>query len=213
MPKTSLISTQTRNNWMIDATMFTSAVIVVLTSIYFLFLPTSGYRGGRNPAYGITILFDRHTWEDFHTWSGIAMILLVALHVPLHWSWVVSMAKRTYKEFLGRCGLSATSICLSKAGRVNLWINLTIALAGLVAALSGLYFFFIPKESALSTQTLLFTRSTWDIIHTWSGVIMINAAVLHFAIHWKWATKVTSKMFAQLTARAAPRRETGTPLA
>jgi len=41
----------------------------------------------------------------------------------------------------------------------------------------------------------LFLRSTWDVIHTWSGVVMIITALLHFSIHWRWITKVTEKIF------------------
>ena len=40
----------------------------------------------------------------------------------------------------------------------------------------------------------LFNRTTWDLVHTWAFVVMISAAILHFAIHWKWVTKVTTKI-------------------
>jgi hypothetical protein len=41
---------------------------------------------------------------------------------------------------------------------------------------------------------ILFSRITWDLIHTWSSVTLILAGLLHFAIHWKWALKVTRKV-------------------
>lgn len=201
MARAGSLSPQTRNNWLVDATLFSSALIVALTSIYFLFLPISGYRGGRNPAHNLVILFDRHTWQDLHTWGGMAMILIVAIHLPLHWSWVTTMVRRTFKELLNRCGLSNDNACLSRAGRFNLWINITLALSGLAAAISGLYFFFVPRTSPLAAQTLIFNRTTWDLIHTWSGVILISLAVLHFAIHWKWITKVTRKVLGGLIGR------------
>ena len=56
-----IVSTQTRNNYFIDSFLFTGGVIAALSGVYFLFLPVGGYKGGRNPMYGITILFDRHT--------------------------------------------------------------------------------------------------------------------------------------------------------
>jgi hypothetical protein len=49
---------------------------------------------------------------------------------------------------------------------------------------------------------ILFTRTTWDLLHTWAGIVLITAAVTHFAIHWKWVTKVTSKM---MTVVSGPR--------
>ncbi len=88
------ISKQTRNNWLIDAAVAIGAVVAALTGIYFLFLPAGGYQGGRNPAYGITILFSRQTWDDLHTWFGALMIAAVVIHFAIHWHWVKGMAKR-----------------------------------------------------------------------------------------------------------------------
>jgi len=48
---------------------------------------------------------------------------------------------------------------------------------------------------------LLISRSSWDLVHTWSGVIMISAAVVHFAIHWRWVVNVTSRFFLSLGQR------------
>ena len=36
------------------------------------------------------------------------------------------------------------------------------------------------------------------MIHTWSGVAMIVAAVIHLAIHWRWVTNVTTRFFLSL---------------
>jgi hypothetical protein len=49
------VSKQTCNNWLIDAAVLIGAVIAAITGVYFLFLPSGGYQGGRNPMYGITI--------------------------------------------------------------------------------------------------------------------------------------------------------------
>ncbi|MBT3315995.1 MAG: DUF4405 domain-containing protein [Anaerolineae bacterium] len=103
MEKKATISAQTRNNWWIDLALFASGIAVFFSSIYFLILPVGGYKGGRNPMYGIIILFDRHTWGDIHIWGGVAMLAVVALHIPLHWSWIVNMTKRVFKIATGQC--------------------------------------------------------------------------------------------------------------
>ena len=64
------VSKQTRNNWWVDLFLFTSGIVSALSGIYFLFLPTGGYKGGANPFYNIRILFLRATWEDMHAWGG-----------------------------------------------------------------------------------------------------------------------------------------------
>lgn len=189
MTNRKMVSQQTERNWWIDASLFLSAALSVLSGIYFLYLPVGGYQGGRNPWYGITILFDRHTWEDLHTWGGLAMVIIATIHLALHWNWVVNMIRRTISEIRGQCG------CMNARGRFNLWLNAVVALSFILTALSGLYFFFWPAAGGAQTPAALFGRTVWDLIHTWAGVTLIAAAVLHFAIHWRWVTKVTRKVW------------------
>ncbi|MBT3392261.1 MAG: DUF4405 domain-containing protein [Chloroflexi bacterium] len=183
------VSPRTRNNWLIDFGLFFSGLISFISGIYFLFLPIGGYQGGRNAKYGIIILFERHTWESWHSWVGLAMIAIAAIHIPLHWAWIVNMTRRVVNKALGRAQ------SLSSGSKFNLLINSTIGLSFLFTALSGLYFFFFSVEGGTTGVTLLFSPAVWDLIHTWAGTAMIAAAVLHFAIHWKWVTKVTTKLF------------------
>ena len=189
MDKKPLVSSQTHRNWWIDLTLLLSGLVVLFSSIYFLFWGAGGYQGGRNPYYGAVILFSRETWEWLHTWLGIAMIAAAAIHIPLHWNWIVAMTKRSFNIFLGRCER------MNAGGQFNLLVNLAIGLSGLLAAISGIYFFFAAPGSAKDPTIFIFTRVTWDLIHTWSGVVMIAAGILHFAIHWRWAVNVTRKIF------------------
>ena len=79
------VSSQTRRNWIMDALLFGGALTAVLSGVYFLFLPVGGYQGGRNPFYGIKVIFERQTWDLIHTWGGVAMILAALVHLALHW--------------------------------------------------------------------------------------------------------------------------------
>jgi hypothetical protein len=198
MKTSNQISSQTRNNWLIDAGLLISSIIVTISSIYFLFMPSGGYQGGRNPYYGVIILFDRHSWDNLHTWAGVMLIVIVVVHLSLHWSWVVNMLRRTFNELTGRCG------CMNARGRWNLILNTIVGVSFAFAALSGLYFLFFPGGHGQEDPMLLLSRATWDTIHTWSGVLWISAALIHLAIHWKWVTKVTGKMIKQLVTPEAP---------
>ena len=185
------VSARTRNNWLIDTLLLSSGLVACLSGLYFLFLPVGGYQGGHNPMYGVVILFERHTWGDLHTWGGAIMIAIASLHIPMHWGWIVNMTKRVGKMMTGRCK------SMNARGKYNLAVNSVVGLSFLVTAVSGLYFLLIPgasHESHAPDPLFLFNRFTWDLIHTWSGVILISAAILHFAIHWKWVVKVTKKI-------------------
>ena len=201
------MSMRTRQNWIIDAAVFLGGVVAALTGIYFLFLPTGGYQGGRNPMYGLTILFERHTWSDLHLWGGILMIAAIAAHFAIHWQWVKRMSGRTV------AGMRAQGPKLSKGSKINMAINLLVAVSFLLCALSGIYFIFGPSggyqggQNAAYDPGFLFTRTTWDLIHTWSGVGMIVAAAVHFAIHWRWVRNVTARFFLSLL----PQSQIGQP--
>lgn len=186
---TTPVSKQTRNNWLIDTALFFSAILASLSGIYFLFFPTGGFRGGRNPFYGITILFDRHTWEDLHTWTGVAMIAVALIHLIIHWKWVLGMTRRVYHQLLGHGAMNSGT-------RFNVLIDGLIAVSFFICTVSGLYFLFFPEGAG--TVSLVFDSVVWDMLHTWSGVVMIVAAVIHFGIHWNWVMKVSYRIFNSL---------------
>lgn len=184
------ISTQTRNNWLLDAGLFASAIVVLASSLYFLYFPSGGFRGGRNPGYAAQVLFDRATWDVLHTWGGVAMIVVALVHLAIHWKWVAGMARRIWREWTGKCE------CMNARGRFNVFIDLVVGFCFLLAAVSGVYFLFAGgSHGGINPDPqVLFNRSTWDMLHTWSGVVMTIAAVLHFVIHWRWVVKVTGRM-------------------
>ncbi len=190
MIKRSVVSINTRNNWLIDAVLFFGAVISAISGIYFLFLPVGGYQGGRNPMYGVTVLFQRQVWDDLHTWFGIAMILAATIHVSIHWNWIVTMTKRVFREIISR------EWRLNGRSRFNIVINMIIGLSFLLTAISGIFLLFFPGGKYGVTDPLfLFNRTTWDLIHTWAGIGLIDSAIVHFTIHWGWVLKVTGKIF------------------
>jgi Domain of unknown function (DUF4405) len=189
-----IVSRPTRRNWWIDAALLASALAAALSGIYFLFLPSGGFRGGRNPYYGVQILFTHQSWDDLHTWGGVAMIVVAFIHLVVHWPWVVGMIRRMFKEMTGQCGH------MNRHGRWNLLLNMAVGLSFLITTLSGVYFLFFPGGHRAADPLILFTRATWDLIHTWAGVTLIATAILHFAIHWKWVTKVTGSLLAAISA-------------
>jgi cytochrome b subunit of formate dehydrogenase len=79
--------------------------------------------------------------------------------------------------------------------RFNLIVNTLIGISFLITALSGIYLLFFPAgRNGVIDPGFLVTRTTWDLIHTWAGILLIIAGIVHFAIHWRWIVKVTGKM-------------------
>jgi hypothetical protein len=189
-------SRRTIVHWVTVFLLGVSGLLTTLTGIYFLFLPSGGYQGGRNPHYGQTFLFDRNIWSDIHTWAGIVMIAVSLFHVVLHWQWVAEMGRRSLAVARGR----------RKPFNRKIWARVGVVTAiGIVfvgVAASGIYFFVLPGGQGSSRAVqFLFSRSTWDLVHTWTGVLMIIAAVVHLAMRWKWVARVTPSATRALVTR------------
>jgi hypothetical protein len=207
MSKPIRMSSQTRKNWLIDAAVLLGGMLAGLSGIYFLFLPSGGYQGGRNEAYGLRILFERHTWDDLHTWGGVLMIAAVAIHLAIHWSWVTMMTRRMVKA------VQSKGSSLSRGSKINVAVDALVAVSFLLCALSGVYFLFAPSggfqggSNAAWDPGLLFSRTTWDLIHTWSGVVLGAGAVVHLAIHRRWVKNVAARFFRSLLPQPPEREE------
>lgn len=184
------VSKLTRNNWILDAGLFLTALVASLSGIYFLIFPDGGYKGGRNPYYGIQIIFERAGWEWMHTWISLAMIVIALVHLIFHWKWVVNTTKRIGRSIIERKPNG------SKASWTNTLVNGVLGFGFLICTISGIYFLLAPhtKGGLIADPMILFSRTVWDIIHTWAGVAFIGAALIHFVIHWGWVAKVTHKI-------------------
>ena len=186
---TRVLSPQTRQRYWLAWLLMLSGLAVIFSSIYFLYFPV-GFQGGKNPYYNTVVVFDRQSWDLIHAWSGIAMIVVLLVHIPVHWNWIKTMFQRCLPGSVCKIGK------LNKRARLNIILDVVAALSFVFAAASGMYLLFLPNgKQALTTSTILFGYRTWDTIHTWSGVVMIIASLLHFLIHWRWVTKVSRKVF------------------
>ncbi len=75
--------------------------------------------------------------------------------------------------------------------KLNYWIDLVIALAFILSAISGIVFLFpFSGSTALGITYIL-----WNDIHTWSSLLMIVGVFAHLVLHWKWIVAMTKKTF------------------
>jgi hypothetical protein len=64
--------------------------------VLWLVLPHGqGYRGGRGLELGDnTFIWQRDTWIDLHDWTAVALLVMVIIHLILHWKWIVYMTRK-----------------------------------------------------------------------------------------------------------------------
>ena len=183
-----VFSNETNKRWILVMLLVLAGIPLLASSFYFLYFPV-GYQGGRNPFYDIVILFDRTGWDLIHLWTGLAITLIVFIHALVHWKWISVMAQRCFGSSTCQVGR------LNRVARMNIIIDAIAAISFLLAAASGIYLMLTPsgQEAALA-PVIVFSSKGWDVIHTWSGVIMFITAFLHLVIHWGWVAQVTKRI-------------------
>lgn len=82
-------------NYVLVAMLFLGSVIETVSGFVLWFaLPHVG-GGSRGTAldrefWGLS----REVWVDMHDWAAVALLLVVVLHIIMHWHWIVRMTKR-----------------------------------------------------------------------------------------------------------------------
>lgn len=79
-------------NYLVDTLIGIAFLVVGLSALVFL-MPVSwiDFSASTTPAF---LGIDFGIWQTLHKWSGIAMLVGVAIHQLLHWNWIVSMTKK-----------------------------------------------------------------------------------------------------------------------
>lgn len=39
-------------------------------------------------------LWSRFTWIEIHDWTALALVVVVTIHIIIHWKWIINMTKR-----------------------------------------------------------------------------------------------------------------------
>lgn len=90
-------------NYIIGTIMFLLAAFEAVSGfVLWLVLPRGGEgymggRGGGSIAAG-TFLWPRDTWVDLHNWVGVALVVVVVLHLVLHRRWIVYTTKTFFRR-------------------------------------------------------------------------------------------------------------------
>ena len=87
-------------NFSVDCVILVTFVLSAISGIVFLApLEWMNLESSAGPAFlGVRLSF----WNDLHTYTSLAMMGSVALHLILHWAWMIAMAKTMTKTSMGR---------------------------------------------------------------------------------------------------------------
>jgi hypothetical protein len=82
-------------NLLIDILNFLAFLITSVSGLVLYFvLSISGFKGGRAAVFKNSFLgIERGLWKSAHVYVGIAMIVIVVIHLILHWNYIKNIKK------------------------------------------------------------------------------------------------------------------------
>jgi uncharacterized iron-regulated membrane protein len=91
---------QATRNYFLAVLLFLLGIVEVVSGfVLWLVLPGGeGYMGGRGLVSEATFLWSRGTWIDLHMVVGVALLVVVIIHLILHRKWIIRMTKRLGAE-------------------------------------------------------------------------------------------------------------------
>lgn len=92
---------KTTRNYIIDGLFGLLLLFQGVTGFVLWFiLPGGGYRyrgGSGLDEASPTFLFERHTWIDAHEWLAVALAVMFAIHIIIHWRWIYHMTRSYFR--------------------------------------------------------------------------------------------------------------------
>ncbi len=99
-------------NRALNLALYLAFCLMVATGLVIAFRLPPGRAGGR----GLTLFgWDRHQWGDIHLWISYAFVAFIAVHLVIHWKWLVKIASsnQSWRLWLGLgAGLATILIVL-----------------------------------------------------------------------------------------------------
>lgn len=90
-----------KKNFLIDSMLFVLFVLLTGSGFLLEYLLPSG-SGGQGNKPGVTVWgMTRHEWGSVHYWIALVMLGLMAVHLVLHWRWIVAMVRGKKREAAG----------------------------------------------------------------------------------------------------------------
>lgn len=115
-----------KTNYWVDLATGVAGVVSAVSGLAFLWPgdPTSS-------VLGISL----RAWSGLHTWSSLALIAGVGVHLVLHWKWMVAMTRQMLAQ---KGSVQATEPAYAEAAGTGMSRRAFLALSGAAAAVTGL---------------------------------------------------------------------------
>ena len=82
-------------NYIIDSLALVAFSVVAFSGLAIKFFMPGGVRQGRFQEF---LGVQKSVWSQIHDWFGILLIVMILLHLFLHWEWIMRMTKKMFKS-------------------------------------------------------------------------------------------------------------------
>ncbi|MCB2154363.1 DUF4405 domain-containing protein [bacterium] len=111
---------RTKTNFFVDAVALAAFLFLTTTGLLMRYTLPPG-SGGRHGGEGTSVWgLTRHDWGGVHFWIAVGMLVVLAVHLLLHWRWILAVVRGKPREAQG--------------GRALIGVFATLALIVLAAA-------------------------------------------------------------------------------
>ena len=94
--------TKAEKYWVIAVIMTLLGLIEAVTGfVLWLGFPEGGSGIGRavGGVRNLTLWgIPKYTWIDIHGWSALARVVMVVIHIVLHWKWIIRVAGNLFRK-------------------------------------------------------------------------------------------------------------------
>jgi hypothetical protein len=178
------------------------AVIVSSYILWFILPMGTGMHGenlehcvldGLGPKGNALFVFGlpRFSWVDIHSWISIGIMVIIIIHLILHWKWISESLKRT-----GNYAVKKLWYILERYSTV-----LILFIFFIFETISGLVLWLILPRGVLDYYNMKsglgFTfwglqRNEWVDLHAWVAVAALSVVIIHVIIHRRWVVNMFS---------------------
>jgi hypothetical protein len=119
-----------------------------------------------------------------HEWLGLAVGLVLLIHLTLHWDWVVRITRRL----------------LRRRGQDRLiWlVNLALLFAMTLCVASGIM---ISRVAMPALGFFLAAGPFWERLHILTAEITLGLVPVHIALRWRWVVAVGRRLLSRKPER------------
>jgi hypothetical protein len=112
-----------------------------------------------------------------HEWLGLALGLVLLVHLTLHWDWVV----RTTRKLIGRHGRD----------RVIWLVNLALLFGMTLCVVSGIL---ISRVAMPALGIFTTSNGFWTRLHIITAEVTLGLVPVHVALRWRWIVSVGRRL-------------------